>query len=174
MNPTRDAIEQKIVASLRQLDEQWESIGEGKAVWTRAIKEAVGGVGKSLDYEVYAAQCKYEANGEWLFDLSWIHQDGEIILDMPLALESEWDPRGILEDFQKLLVSRAIHRVMVFWQPDPDAWRRCFDQLITQIRTYRGTQSGDRYLFCCWIKDPDELRIQLHIAGAGGITIACT
>ncbi len=166
MGARPDTIEQKVMTALRQLDDDWESIGSDDPSWTRAVKNVIGGVGKNLGYEVYAAQSDFEAKGEWVFDLSWFEEKGDLVVDMPLVLESEWNPPGILEDFQKLLISRGLHRVMVCWQPTPQAWRQCLSQLITQIRSYRGTQEGDRYLLCCWIEDPEELSIELHVAGS--------
>ena len=165
MMPALDEIEQKIRAALNQLDEQWKSLGDADAAWTRAIKNSVGRIGESLGFEVYAMQCDFEENGEWLFDLTWLNENGEFVLEFPLALESEWRPKGILDDFQKLLVSRAEHRVMVFWQRSADAYENCLDQLIGQIAAYHGTLRGDRYLFCCWIESLDKLRIRLHVAG---------
>jgi hypothetical protein len=157
-----DLIEAKVIATLRKLDDGWQSVGSRDASWTRAVKNAVGRVGKSLGYRVYGAQCEFEANGEWLFDLSWIEERRGIVVDIPLVLESEWDPRGILDDFQKILVSRAAHRVLVCWQPTPQAWKHCENQLLNQIERYRGTQKDDRYLLCCWVGSQEKL--EKHVA----------
>lgn len=159
-------IEQKVVESLLELDANWQSIGTGSAAWTRAIKNAIGRLGRDRDFEVFGAQCDFENNGEWVFDLAWFETDGDVALDMTLALESEWDPRGVLEDFQKLLVSRARYRVMIFWQPSEAAWKRCEARLTDQIRRFKGSAPGDRYLLCCWCGEPDaleELRINLVV-----------
>ena len=162
-----DAVEQEVITALRTLDNESESIGSDDPAWTRAVKDAIGKVGRNLGFKVYAAQSEFEENGEWVFDLSWLEEQGDLVVDIPLVLESEWNPPGVLEDFQKLLVSRAAHRVLVCWQPTPHACDRCFDQLVSQIRRFRGTREDDRYLLCCWIEDPEELRIQVHVAGRG-------
>ena len=106
---------------------------------------------------MYAAQCKYEATGEWVFDLLWSQEHNKIIFDMPLAMECEWEPSGILQDFQKLFISRARHWIIVCWQNTPALWEIYINSLIKQINCYQGTQSGDRYLFCAWIEPTDKL-----------------
>jgi len=55
----------------------------------------VGQLGKALGYQIYGAQCDFEANGEWVFDLSWFEERNGDVIDMPLVLESEWRPREI-------------------------------------------------------------------------------
>lgn len=158
-----DNVETAVVKALKLLEGRAESLGDGSSVWTRAIKDAVGDVGVSLGFQVYAAECKFEENGEWLYDLSWFQEDNDSVIDMPLALESEWAPRDIMEDFQKLLVSRAGYRVMVFWAQTVEARQRNVDKMITQIQRYQRTQKNDRYLFCCWVEDSDKFEIESYV-----------
>lgn len=153
--------ERLVVAALRDIDDNWKSIGDGSAAWTRAIKDSVGRIGLNQKFNVFAAQCEFEDNGEWLFDLCWCHEDQGILVDIPLVMEIEWDPYGLLDDFQKLIVARASHRVMVSWHPNESGWNRSVEQFRTQVKAYRGTTPTDRYLLCGWIDKPDELRICL-------------
>jgi hypothetical protein len=54
---------------------------------------------------------------------------------------------------------------MVFQTPNAEVKMR-FDQLREAIRTYSGTQPGDRYLFACWNYDPAVWAMQFegHVA----------
>src|SRR5215204_4685856 len=88
-------------------------------VWTQKLLSALGECGRQLGYyvcgggaEQHGGQC------EWLYDLVWLKNNNGFIVDVPLILESEWSTsyKHISEDFEKLLVGRAQHRVMVFQQ----------------------------------------------------------
>jgi hypothetical protein len=52
----------------------------------------------------------------WLWDMTWVELSEGKLIDLPLALESEWLRTfdEILFDFEKLLVCRARLRVMIF------------------------------------------------------------
>jgi hypothetical protein len=149
-----DSAEQAVVDSLHELHERskWWSIAKSKAAeYTREVKKAVGAVGEKLGFAV----CSTEHNCEWVYDLCWreFDEDG-LVLNVPLAMECEWH-RGyseLLDDFQKLLVARADHRVFLCEQESGD-WADCVAQLIKQICCYGGTKNGDRYLFGSWTSD---------------------
>lgn len=102
---------------------------------TRLIKTELAKLGHSLDYKVYANGLKKDdllqinvpfVNREWLFDVHWYTEGIEpySILTLPLVAECEWNPRlrgdgktsysGIKYDFQKLVVSNAELRLMIF------------------------------------------------------------
>lgn len=146
-----DSIEHKVVAIVRKLDKQPGFWSDKKS--TRRLKDEIGNLGERLGYEVYAAECRFKHNGEWLYDLCWCRTDQwGLVLDLPLALESEWNSSlsEVLCDFQKLVVSRATHRVFLCYQPTAEDWADCVEHLIEQIRLYTGSQKGDRYLLGCW------------------------
>ena len=154
MNLALDSVEKKVVDSLHELHTQSKSWSDAKsraAEYTRSVKKAVGGVGKKLGFAV----CSTEHDCEWLYDLCWCEQDeNDLVLNMPLVMESEWH-RGygpLLDDFQKLLVARADHRIFLCEQ-EPEDWTDCVGQLIDQVCCYAGTQNGDRYLFGSWMAD---------------------
>ena len=85
---------------------------------------------------------------------------------MPLALESEWgDQEAVDRDFQKLVLARADHRVMIFEAPGADIDRH-FERFAEQIRTCRYTQSGDRYLFLAYDWDAGRFNFQVFVASA--------
>lgn len=148
MDLTFDTTEQKVVKALNKLN--WQK-SNGKR--TRAVKKAVGELGEKFGFAVATAHRHVGDDCEWLYDLCWCKEDeDETLLSMPLVMESEWDKSywGLLCDFQKLLVSRADHRVLICSQPTPEDWRGCIQFLVQQVHRYCGSQVGDRYLFGCW------------------------
>lgn len=70
------------------------------------------------------------------------------VLSCPLVLESEWSVqlKDIMEDFVKLLLARAEHRVMIFQQQTAQQVHQVVEKLEAQVSAFRGTQPGDRYL----------------------------
>jgi hypothetical protein len=158
-----DKTERAVCSALTRLDNDWWRYPNIDGAWTRAIKNKVGAIGRRLGYRVYAASSKFERNGEWVFDLGWFKMRGDIIVDLPLAMESEWWPDQAMDDFQKLLVCRAHHRVMVLWTRKRASADRLIASLIRQVAAYRGSQRDDRYLFCCWVDNPEQLFFHSHV-----------
>ena len=64
--------------------------------------------------------------GGWLYDLTWVTVKGNDFVDFPLVLESEWglDNMYLDEDFRKLSVARAEHRIMIFQNKTKKRCRR--------------------------------------------------
>jgi len=145
-----DDLEQLIVARInaipdRAVQEAWTS----DRAWTGAVLLDLARLGHERDFYVCGNGCSDYGQGEWLYDLVWLQNEGEHISDVPLVLESEWSPnfRSISDDFMKLLLSRAEHRVMVFQQQTAAEVKNVVERLISQIQNFRPTQKGDRYLF---------------------------
>ena len=158
-----DVTESRVVEALKKVDSNYLLLGRKTSKWTRDIKNKVGAAGRDLNYEVYACQSKYWRNGEWVFDLSWAKEKGDITIELPLVLESEWDLTDILWDFTKLVIARASHRVMVFGASTLAQAQKTVERMLTQVREFRGTSIGDRYLFCYWTEKPDAFTHQLYI-----------
>jgi|GEM_PF-7016795 len=111
--------------------------------------------------------------GEWLYDLCWLEYvapDSDVIVGMPLALESEWgNDTEILEDFQKLLVSRAALRVMIFGERNRST--ECTKKtLCKQIESYRDGDVDDRYLLAAY----DAGRFVFFLLDGNGRTLETT
>lgn len=145
-----DNLEQSIVARVnaipeRAVRETWNSDRD----WTRAVLLELAGLGHECEFYVCGHGCSEFGQGEWLYDLIWLQNEGDHIRDVPLVLESEWSPnfRSISDDFMKLLVSRAGHRVMVFQQKTAAEVKTVVERLVSQIQNFQHTQTGDRYLF---------------------------
>jgi hypothetical protein len=123
----------KIINSLGALADNF--FEQCRPVRTRAVKLNLVKLGHELGYKVYANGLIPEdmafinrpfVNREWLFDLHW-YTDGiepYTIKSLPLAVECEWNPKrkgdgkvlysGVKYDFQKLLVTNAGLRLMIF------------------------------------------------------------
>lgn len=147
--------------------------GEGDAWWTREVKKHVCGAVKEFNnkYKVYYSveknrECddeyKNRDGGEWLFDLIVLDCDNDNVLSkVPLVLESEWKGRSnkelykknIRDDFEKLLVARAEHRVIIFESDNNDEKEEIIRQLRNFIEQFKDSKKDDRYLFACCKKN---------------------
>jgi predicted RNA-binding protein with PUA-like domain len=158
MNAELDSVEKQVVGSLRKFQKRPKRWGAPKL--NKEVNVALCDVGEHLGFNVH---CK-ETDGGRLFDLCWQREDDAgIVLGTPLAMECELSPdcRGILKDFQKLLVSRAEHRIFIC-RLRADVWSLCADQLLGQVCSYHGSQNGDRYLLACWTEDGWQFRPYVH------------
>ncbi len=115
---------------------------------------------RQLGYTWYATEPK---NQEWMWDgVAW-EQSGGWVLNQPLVLESQWDDKEDVEDdFQRLMVARADHRVLVFEAYTQDDADIIVKECIHAVGAYRGTAAGDRYLFACWLAD-NRFYFRLHV-----------
>lgn len=150
MEDRLDEIEADILKILHSLplsvlEGGWKS----DRTWTSELKLKIGLLGKNHGYYICASGWGLpDGQGEWLYDLVWLSIRGQSIVDVPLVLESEWaiDLKNIDEDFSKLLLARAQHRVMIFQQRTLSDVEKVFDFLSNQISVFSRSQPGDRYL----------------------------
>jgi len=121
---------------------------------TRRVKNRIGAIGKAEGYSVYANQSDFGENGEWLFDMTWLVIEDGFVVNVPLVLESEWK-RGdeIGNDFQKLMVSRAELRVMIFSFPDEESATTEINDLQKAVGLFSAGQASDRYLLATYRED---------------------
>jgi hypothetical protein len=151
--PNPDDLENGIITEANRIAEQgagenWSSERE----WTTRLVLGLSELGHSQGFYVCGRGCRAFGQGEWLYDLLWLKLQNEKtgdIVDVPMILESEWSPRpvNIEEDFYKLLIGRAQHRVMIFQQSSAQALDKLTERFRQIIRTFSGTRDGDRYLF---------------------------
>jgi hypothetical protein len=136
---TPDVIEVEIIGSVTGVAEKAVAEDWPDKEWTRGILLAVGALGKRHGY--YGCGPGGDQGG-WLFDYVWIDNKRD---SLPLVLECEWGPTDVIidDDFQKLRVARADHRVMIFQGGDIE-WH--FDRMAKDVRSFAYTQRGDRYL----------------------------
>ena len=119
--------------------------------WTKQIKSRLCDRGKNKGYFVYASSADGKDGGEWLYDLTWLNysEDG-LLINVELALESEWSIKGIDDDFQKLLLCRAEMRMLVFQAKSISEAKEKISNLKRQIARFTKSLKGDIYLFSCW------------------------
>ena len=158
-------IEDQIVSALKSIPSQFPNGGSNRE-WTKAILLAIGKLGQELNYQVCGLREHFQS--AWLFDLCWYSStapDGKL-LDMPLALESEWDVKyeGIKYDFEKLLIAKSKFKVLVF-QARGQTATDYYKEFEQGIRTYQGGSSGEIYLLACFDEDKWEFEIK-RIEGA--------
>ena len=148
-----DKLEEDICNELHKLDNTPR--GKGNTWWTEEVKNAVGDVLKERNYKVYASNYNQTDGSERLYDLTGIEEEDGYLKSIPLVLESEWkNAKGKYEsriryDFEKLLVSRAEHRVMVLEAKSEEKGKEVVERLLQHVKKCRHSTEGDRYLFAC-------------------------
>jgi hypothetical protein len=160
-----DDVETQIIQIATAVSERAIAKKLGDKLWTGDLILRLGELGKRLGYYVCAPQCRELENGQggWLYDLVWLKNNEGCLIGLPLVLETEWSSRKgyIDDDFQKLLVARAEHRVMICQGSDPD---RHFKRFIMQVRNCGLTQVGDRYLFLCFDWKDHKFKPRVFVA----------
>jgi len=111
------------------------------SIWTFKIKEGICDLGKKQGYTIQTnKQSSPNADwGEWLFDLTWLDYSKGMVLEVPLALECEWSPSWdeIDADFQKLIISRANHRMMIFQQANLSKVKDIIEYFKKEILSFK-------------------------------------
>jgi len=145
-----DKIETELIQALQQVCGQPDSRELSNTQWTRKVKSEIARLGKSLSYNVYAHSVENADDGEWLFDVCWLEYDQSLLKSAVLVVESEWNPHGADDDFQKLVVARARYRMMIFEVTQQESRDSGFARLIKHAERYEFSTPSDRYLMCCW------------------------
>jgi hypothetical protein len=157
-----DQTEEMIVTAVEAVPEKLKI--STRTDWTSTLKRQVGDLGKSLKWLVCASGFEDDFDKEWLYDLVWYeNNDNSELLDVPLVLETEWDQdfAGIKYDFEKLLLSKARYKVMVF-EGDSTTIPEALARLSAMVAHCRLTASGERYLFFAWNNSENRFEIE-HI-----------
>ena len=161
---TPDKIELRIQGALSSIGQSLNRLSRLDS--TEKVKKVLEALGSRVGCEVRGGSSESAKRlRAFLFDMAWVRRlSGQSIVDVELIVESEWDPGGIQYDFQKLMVGRARHRLMIFPQQSrKSAWTET-NRLITDIQNFRFSQSGDRYLFAVWHNEGAafEFRVYVH------------
>jgi hypothetical protein len=150
MDDKLDEVETRILEILHSLPLDAVQGGwKSDRTWTSELTHRIGLLGKERGYYICASGWGApDGQGGWLYDLVWLSIRGQSIVDVPLVLESEWGIglKNIDEDFSKLLLARAEHRVMIFQQKTFADVAKVCDFLGNQISAFSRSQRGDRYL----------------------------
>ena len=176
-----DPIEQELVNALTN----FPPIAEGEykyndTNWTNGIKAICSVLGHTRNYRSYSGFKKNNQYtndeirehiqnmlgvpvpnylGEWLYDILWWQEGEHYVMDIPLVAEIEWgSDQAVKEDFHRLLLARSKYRVMIF-----QCGRGIIQWCIEQIRNFKYTQTGDRYLFFSWEAGNKSFYVQLYV-----------
>ena len=139
-----EQIEDKIVSALKAIPSQFQPNARNRE-WTKGYSSSNWHVRKKNLAMKYADFLEH-FQAAWLFDLCWYSSspapDGKLI-NMPLALESEWDVKyaGIKYDFEKLLIAKSKFKVLVFQAKDQTV-TEYFKEFEQGIRAYQGGKCG--------------------------------
>jgi len=110
----------EICESLRESIKYSQKLRHSRKEWTNTIKKNLTQHARKDGLFICTSGVKEADCGEWLYDLVVLkyRKDAELIESAVLALESEWDSdeQSILEDFQKLLLSNAEIKVMLYFK----------------------------------------------------------
>jgi hypothetical protein len=154
-----DKIEAEVRKQIVLLGEALRGKNAPNEEWTKLLKLNLQCGANELGLDACATHCK---NPEWLYDVTWVSQGVDCVLEIPMVLESEWCFRAIGYDFDKLLLARAGLRVMVFEGHRAEKTRAKIDQLKNRITMFLSTQPGDRYLFASW-ENHTEFKFERYI-----------
>lgn len=135
---------------------------------TRCIKDTLAILGQKKDYKVYAnglspKLCQINGgtfkNAEWQYDLHWYTEGKQpyTTIRLPLVMECEWQQKrkgdqevefsGIKYDFQKLLISNAELRLMIFKVVKDQDLKTLSDYFEFNIYNYKHLLPGSKFLF---------------------------
>lgn len=170
-----DQFEREIARQLDHVIPKEEQRGVmADASWTSSIKKRICDLGHRNRFEVRTEGCSEADSGEWLFDLTWLekHADAEQLTSMPLAMQLEWSrhPKEIVTAFEKLLVSKAGHKVIVFQRSSPDQVHNVVTILKGRIGRFQPLSPDDRYLLAgysyeqqVFVYEPVQMSIYSHL-----------
>lgn len=125
---------------------------EGDTVWTRAVKQVLGDLGRNMGFQVCAGGMGEEFESEWLYDLIWYSENDEgCLCSVPLVVESEWGRqyKEIKLDFEKLLLARSQRKVMIF-QATGDVKIEYFKKLRRGIDSFCAENISETYILACF------------------------
>lgn len=148
-----DDLESSISIRIDELCARPEARNWKRGEWTEQTKNELAAMAHEKGFKAYASTCETADGGEWMFDLCWIDYSNPILKAVPLAAEFEFNSKAsaALEDFQKLLVARAEHRLMLFVPEGRNAdHAEATASLVRDIPKFAQGVPGDRYQVGCW------------------------
>lgn len=164
-----DEVIRDIQKGLKEIKDRLSKNGASDKEWTREVLTKIGKLAKDHGSLAYTSKGEPK-RGEWLYDLCWLDYEGDgekaKLLRMPLALESEWGTdQDVADDFQKLMVSRAELRVMVFGGRNTTT-EKTVDLLASYVRSFKDGAESDRYLLAGY--DGDKIGFRFFVLNGNG------
>jgi hypothetical protein len=131
------------------------------------IKGAIDAIRDNYDYKYEVRYSLKDEEGgkrnwEYLYDYCFLDtgkvEIGDGYFDEPnyikyliAAIEVEWsnNDREIMYDFNKLLLSKSILKIMIFFKKSIEEMIKIKDKMIGSIKYFEQKRDIDRYLICC-------------------------
>jgi len=160
-----DAIERGIINVLSPFPVKANREELSDKQWTHEIKGLLGKLGGENNYIVCTSGYSGFYEPEWLYDLIWYdYNTDDRLTEVPLIMECEWAPKipDIKYDFEKLLMSNASHRLMIFQGSSLDIEEK-FEYLEKSIHEYKLGYKGDRYLLVGYDWNKEKFTFKLII-----------
>jgi hypothetical protein len=144
------------------------------ASWTSRIKERICDLGHRNGFVVRSEGCREADTGEWLFDLVWVdkQEDNDRFTGMPLAMQLAWGRHltEIVNAFEKLLVAKAGHKVILFQRSSPNEVHNVMTVLLDRIKSFQPLAPDERYLLAgysyeqqVFVYEPVQMSIYSHL-----------
>ena len=136
---------------------------QGDTIKTQRVKVTLAKLGHKLNNRVYANKLTDDQvleigngfkNTEWLFDIHWY-------------TECEWEKKrpkdrsvnfsGIKYDFQKLLMTNALLRVMIFRLSNNEEMYEIEAYFKSAIKCFKQLEKGAHFMFVCYNKKANKM-----------------
>lgn len=167
-----DQLEKQIIEVLKSLleslngkisNQDWDS----DAYWTKSIKEKLYLIAKMPENNFLVATSGIDKKdwGEWLFDMVWYKYEDNALKDVFLVVESEWniEEENIQDDFEKLLVAKSRHRLMIFQADTEQTINRIIESFNKIIDNFSLSNKGDRFLYAAYNIQKEQFFFELKI-----------
>ena len=162
-----DAIEKQIIKILKTIPKESSRLKwSGARPWTRQIKNKICKLGEKDRYCYVCASGDNTDWEEWLYDVTWLKLDrNKSIRYSSLVLECEWGNayEEIYNDFAKLLLARAQHRIMIFEGKSKDDILNIMRKLKKETTNFRDSTPKDRYLFAGYDNSRNTFEFDLFV-----------
>jgi hypothetical protein len=151
MGVRMNKLEKEICQALERIARDDRKKEIRRRAWTKRVKQELFDLGRKHDFGLYA-NIRGAEWMQWMFDLAWAkgRDRGETTFTgLALVMESEWnwDWDSLEIDFSKLVVARADRRLFIFEQRNAEKVDEIIGRCQRVVRHFKGTMSGDRYLF---------------------------
>ncbi|PCJ27889.1 MAG: hypothetical protein COA97_02840 [Flavobacteriales bacterium] len=160
-----DKIEAQIFETLKPFAKKALDAELSDGDWTKGIMKLLGSLGEKNGCDISVSAISDDYDSEWLFDMTWWKYENNSLKEIPLVVESEWN-RSIEEiqyDFEKIMVAKADHRLMIYQGGTKESVRETKEYLIQIIKNFKLSTIGDRYLFIGYCEEEGKFLRELFI-----------
>ena len=175
----RETISGVVRKALNKAFNKLHGQGAGLGEWTCEVKTQLCAAGQRAKLNVCASDVANANHKAWLYDVCWLRYGQANLPVEPLVdpwfdnlneavliVESEWGNLGdIRDDFQKLLVGRALVRCMIY-EDNKGQGDSVVNWLAGMMGSYSATASDDFYLLARYTDDGFEY---WHLYGNGTV-----